>query len=295
MSAIDAVIAAIKAFDFEDYGLHEVDPTSEYAEWVPVLAAAVHAAARPEVLAEAAAVADRFTERWPDMDAMKAAGIIGPFTAFGRLADELREMAGKDTGGQPAGESTQPAPSLALPWAAAMDDSDLHQFLGDLVSAAIGRWQSDPDVPDRDVLAAVEEACANWRTPGQGLRSDEADFFQPGRVYERRRWSFHCLAVAPSPTTGLICALGYLTRTDGTCTAHALDQDDWEHQGWTETTEGGVRTTAHAPSAPGTCARARGTYDWVNGTTPERETPCRPYPELHCVASCRITEGGDAR
>lgn len=109
MSAIDAVIAAIKAFDFEDYGLHEVDPTSEYAEWVPVLAAAVHAAARPEVLAEAAAVADRFTERWPDMDAMKADGVIGPFTAFGRLADELREMAGKDTGGQPAGESTQPA------------------------------------------------------------------------------------------------------------------------------------------------------------------------------------------
>jgi hypothetical protein len=156
--------------------------------------------------------------------------------------DMVRRMAsaGKDTGGQPAGESTQPAPSLALPWAAAMDDSDLHQFLGDLVSAAAGRWQSDPDVPDRDVLAAVEEACANWRTPGQGLRSDADDFFQPGRVYERRRWSFHCLAVAPSPTTGLICALGYLTRTDGTCTAHALDQDDWEHQGWAETTEGEV-------------------------------------------------------
>ncbi|WUH94605.1 hypothetical protein OG900_33620 [Streptomyces sp. NBC_00433] len=53
MSAIDAVTAAIKAFDFEDYGLHEVDPTSEYAEWVPVLAAAVHAACRPAVLAEA--------------------------------------------------------------------------------------------------------------------------------------------------------------------------------------------------------------------------------------------------
>lgn len=68
---------------------------------------------RAEALTEAADVAVRFTERWPDMDAMKAAGIIGPFTAFGRLADELREMAGKDTGGTPAGESTQPAPQTS--------------------------------------------------------------------------------------------------------------------------------------------------------------------------------------
>lgn len=60
----------------------------------------------------------------------------------------------------------------ALPWAAQMDDGDLHDFLGDLVSAAMGRWQSDPEVPDRVVLAAVEKACAAWRTPGEGLRSD---------------------------------------------------------------------------------------------------------------------------
>jgi hypothetical protein len=63
----------------------------------------------------------------------------------------------------------------ALPWAHLMDDGDLHEFLGDLVSAAMGRWQSDPEVPDRDVLAAIEKACADWRTPGQGLRSDEAE------------------------------------------------------------------------------------------------------------------------
>ena len=57
----------------------------------------------------------------------------------------------------------------------AMSDDDLHGFLGDLVSAAMGRWQSDPEVPDRIVLAAVEKACAQWRTPGQGYRSDEAE------------------------------------------------------------------------------------------------------------------------
>ncbi len=42
MSAdIDAIIGAIKAFDFDDYGLDEVDPRSEYAEWVPDLARAI--------------------------------------------------------------------------------------------------------------------------------------------------------------------------------------------------------------------------------------------------------------
>ena len=77
-------------------------------------AAYVRAKVRAEVLTEAADVAEQFTEQWPDLDAMKADGIIGPFTAIGRIADQLREMAGKDTGGAqaPAGESTQPAPDL---------------------------------------------------------------------------------------------------------------------------------------------------------------------------------------
>jgi hypothetical protein len=60
----------------------------------------------------------------------------------------------------------------ALPWAHEMPDDDLSGFLNDLVSAAMGRWQSDPEVPDREVLAAVEKACAAWRTPGAGYRSD---------------------------------------------------------------------------------------------------------------------------
>ena len=61
----------------------------------------------------------------------------------------------------------------ALPWAHTMPDDDLHLFLDDLVSAAIDRWRSEPDVPDRDILANVEKVCAGWRTPGQGHRSDE--------------------------------------------------------------------------------------------------------------------------
>jgi len=63
----------------------------------------------------------------------------------------------------------------ALPWAHAMDDGDLSMFLDDMVSAALGRWRSGPEVPDRTVLADIEKVCADWRTPGEGLRSDEPE------------------------------------------------------------------------------------------------------------------------
>jgi hypothetical protein len=79
-----------------------------------------------------------------------------------------------DTVRQAADGATEPLGTRpALPWAHVMDDHDLGMFLDDLVSAAMGRWQSEPEVPDRQVLAAVEKACADWRTPGQGLRGDE--------------------------------------------------------------------------------------------------------------------------
>jgi hypothetical protein len=74
---------------------------------------------RAEVLAEAASIAATFLERFPDWDAMKAAGIIGPHTMARAIGDELRRMAdagqaGKDTR---KCESTQPAPheDMSLP------------------------------------------------------------------------------------------------------------------------------------------------------------------------------------
>ncbi|MFM9777050.1 hypothetical protein [Streptomyces scabiei] len=76
------------------------------------------------------------------------------------LDDAVQELRRRETG-------------PALPWAHTMPDDDLSGFLNDLVSAAVNRWQSDPEVPDRETLAAVEKACAEWRTPGQGYRSDE--------------------------------------------------------------------------------------------------------------------------
>ena len=64
----------------------------------------------------------------------------------------------------------------ALPWAHVMSDHDLHGFLDDLVSAALGRWRSEPEVPDRVVLADIEKVCADWRTPGVGSRLDGSEF-----------------------------------------------------------------------------------------------------------------------
>ena len=43
---------AIREFPFWDYGMDEVDPKSEYAEWVPELAAVVEEAVRKQVSRE---------------------------------------------------------------------------------------------------------------------------------------------------------------------------------------------------------------------------------------------------
>jgi hypothetical protein len=66
------------------------------------------------------------------------------------------------------------------------------------------------------------------------------DFFQPGRGYQRRRWLFQCLAVAPNPFNGETRAVGFLYRPGEPATATALDPDDWAHGGWVDVTEGGA-------------------------------------------------------
>ncbi|MEU1082333.1 hypothetical protein ABZ368_19290 [Streptomyces sp. NPDC005908] len=61
-------------------------------------------------------------------------------------------------------------------------------------------------------------------------------FFQPGRAYQRRRWIFQCLAVAPAPHTGETRAVGFVYRDGETGAPTALDPDDWAHGQWTDTT-----------------------------------------------------------
>jgi hypothetical protein len=65
------------------------------------------------------------------------------------------------------------------------------------------------------------------------------DFFEPGHTYQRRRWQFQCLAVAPNPFNGEIRAVGFLYRPGEPATATALDPDDWAHGGWGDVSEGG--------------------------------------------------------
>ncbi|MFJ8146621.1 hypothetical protein ACIQ6R_16340 [Streptomyces sp. NPDC096048] len=70
----------------------------------------------------------------------------------------------------------EPEQGPALPWAHGMSDHDLHGFLDQLLSAALGRWQHSPEVPDRVTLAEIEKVCALWRTPGEGNRLDGSEF-----------------------------------------------------------------------------------------------------------------------
>ena len=59
-----------------------------------------------------------------------------------------------------------------------------------------------------------------------------ADFFETDTTYQRRRWLFQCLAVAPNPFNGEIRAVGFLYRPGEPATATALDPDDWAHGEW---------------------------------------------------------------
>lgn len=159
-----------------------------------------------------------------------------------------------DASQTPAGESTQPASGLALPWAAAMDDSDLHLFLGDLVSAAMGRWQSDPEVPDREVLAAVEKACAPWRTPGKGLRSDEDEQPEPfiPRT-EREYWVDIANALNAANAAGMPVGIdieGILTDHRMWAVVWNREQERWEVGGYEDDDLDPVLGAASAPPAP---------------------------------------------
>ncbi|WP_261413504.1 hypothetical protein [Streptomyces sp. CBG33] len=69
--------------------------------------------------------------------------------------------------------------------------------------------------------------------PATADTTESATFFQPGITYHlRRRWHFQCLAVAPNPFNGEICAVGFLYRPAEPATTAALDPDDWAYDGW---------------------------------------------------------------
>jgi hypothetical protein len=94
------------------------------------------------------------------------------------------------------------------------------------------------DVRDRMLSEALAAGRAEALAEAD-LRMLPPNFFEPDRSYQRRRWIFQCLAVAPSPFNGETRAIGFLYRPGEPATATGLDPDDWEHGGWVEVTEGG--------------------------------------------------------
>lgn len=234
MTGINAVTAAIKAFDFEDYGLHEVDPNSEYAEWVPALAAAVAAAARPEVLAEAkietvAWLVKKAAEQ-PTWDASVLAskvdrGAVRAFIGTGHYRDALdayRAEVLREAGG-----------------------------LADELIAAVQR--TDPEAFARvDSFRAYSDRLheiADSGTPAPAGESTQPDFFQPGRTYidgdgfraPETLTLFRVETVARHPSRGTLRAIGWAkigAAPGGTWHGYFLDEG--ESTGWTEYAEGEV-------------------------------------------------------
>jgi hypothetical protein len=182
------------------------------------------------------------------------------------------------------------AEPLALPWAHVMPDDDLHGFLGDLLSAAIGRWQHSPEVPDREVLAAIERACAAWRTPGRGYRSDEpAEPERPadedpirytlteqaeGEVFvprtERQRW----VDIADALNAAHAADMPVSIDLDGTLTDHRMWSVVWDRQAerWSVA---GYDVDAEDPCHPCGCPKRFDRHADGCPTLAEAEDPAR--------------------
>ncbi|RSO16412.1 hypothetical protein DMH15_37915 [Streptomyces sp. WAC 06725] len=144
MSARDALL--------DEYGRAVTSPLGTLADLRTKLAAI-----RAEDLREEARRLRRLADEMPEVGrARQAEGVYRAALVLEERADE----AGKDT--HTPGESTR----AALPWAARLSPGTLDAFLNDLASAAITRWQRDPEVPATETLRQVEDACARWRVEG---------------------------------------------------------------------------------------------------------------------------------
>jgi hypothetical protein len=281
--AIEATMAEPDRWDGDEA---EVAILARYVKWL----AAGRAQVRTEVLTEAAAKLGSIADAV--VFALDAAGLLQTPEIAAELA-RLRGLTYDAPHVWQVWEEDGPLYGVYASQAAAEDGTiDCYRDMGESCPDYSWKWDS---AGTGELLAGGDPVgiyLGRHKVRTVPAQSAEPDFFQPGQVYQRgTRWTFHCLAVAARPWDGEVRAVGYLTRGDGTGGVESLNRSAWEHEGWAEATEGGTKPRAHASSVPGTCARARGTYDWVNGTTPERETPCRPYPELRCVTSCRIAEG----
>lgn len=65
----------------------------------------------------------------------------------------------------------------------------------------------------------------------------EPEFFQAGRTYQRKRWMFQCLAVAPEPFRGQQRAVGFLYREGENATATSMNHEDWSDAAWVDVSD----------------------------------------------------------
>src|SRR5262245_9549424 len=90
----EAAIEAVREFPFWDYGMDEVDPRSEYAEWVLPLTTKILAAAEPALRAHIAGELERHGDKCLDSEEFRA----GMYHAAA-IVDGRARVGGADTGG----------------------------------------------------------------------------------------------------------------------------------------------------------------------------------------------------
>ncbi|MFH9826762.1 hypothetical protein [Streptomyces bobili] len=115
-------------------------------------------------------------------------------------------------------------------------DGELEMLRGLVRTLRVVARQSDLGEVQRLLIHhAVDDAAAREEKATATAAPATPDFFQPDRTYQRRRWLFHCLAVAPDPFNGETRAVGFLHRLGEPATATGLTPDDWAHGEWTPT------------------------------------------------------------
>ncbi|MFE7076803.1 hypothetical protein ACFU96_42595 [Streptomyces sp. NPDC057620] len=88
---------------------------------------------------------------------------------------------------------------------------------------------------------ALDDAVQALRARETASADPTVEFFRPGLTYERARWQFQCLAVAPAPSTADVVAVGFLFRElDGTSSVHRMREEDWAHGEWVAVESGGA-------------------------------------------------------
>jgi hypothetical protein len=194
------------------------------------IARTIHGEIRGEVLREAASIAATFLGRFPDWDAMKAAGIIGPHTMARAIGDELRRMADAGQVGTvtaPSGETTQPA-SFFQP-----DHTYTRQHHGHLIEFRVEHVATAPGGSYPIAFGWRREPCISAWAPEDSDDLDgwtditrEGEPTQPAPRTERSYWQ----AIADTLNASAAAGMHVGIDIDGTLTDHTAWSVIWDRR-----------------------------------------------------------------